>query len=696
MNSKTLLFNKSVIKSNLKRFWWIAVLESIAIFVTTILPLIYNSYDVRSWTEEMAHARFMNSASLSMIWIVIFSIGTAILLFNYLYNAGSVSCIHGLPLKRKTLYISNISTGLFLLIIPVFVNVLVLIILKLTMLEVNYIVKFSFLLEWIFQYILYTLIVFSGTVFTSMLTGNAVASLAFSGIFALVPFFILAFTDFFLSQNLYGYYSQNLLQYTEYIYIFPSELMSYKCLIYIILSALLLIIGGLLYKIRKLENYGEILSFPKLKPIFIFCAAVCFGLLGYAYFIGINSIDSSAAIFVMLPFGIVGLIIAFMLSKKSFSLKGIVKHLVVYVVFVVAVFITIRFDITGFEKRVPAMEDIKSVSVVEPNYIDSYRYLMGEKVYYDDVLNPEMTTPEDIANVLALHEAKVAHGYTQDYIYDQYLPIIYTLNNGSQIKRTYAINYDEDKDLLAPIFESDIYRAYRYPILDGTEKNIHSVDFSYFDSYYISTDKQNEIDILVSALQQDLMSLKYDDFTWVYDRQSYPPIRLNVNYSKDGTSESGRKYPASSRSITESETYYITDKFVNTIDVLRELGYDIDLAADEIEAVGIDVYVYNYQPSEGVGSAAVYTKKSYDMEYDNPMTIDESMYSYVTYDKEEIQDILKYTENAYNNQILRDSRGSFEIFFHTKNGNIYQTTIDFGYEDLPETFQNIINTYYSR
>ena len=99
--------------------------------------------------------------------------------------------------------------------------------------------------------------------------------------------------------------------------------------------------------------------------------------------------------------------------------------------------------------------------------------------------------------------------------------------------------------------------------------------------------EENEIDMIVSALQQDLMTLKYDDFTWVYDRQSYPPIRLNVNYSKDGTSESGRKYPASSRSITESETYYITDKFVNTIDVLMELGYDIDLAADEIEAVGI-------------------------------------------------------------------------------------------------------------
>ncbi len=304
---------------------------------------------------------------------------------------------------------------------------------------------------------------------------------------------------------------------------------------------------------------------------------------------------------------------------------------------------------------------------------------MGEKVYYDDVLNTEMTNPEEIASVVALHEAKIADRYSSDYIYDQYIPIIYTLNNGSQIKRTYAINYTEDKDLLASIFESDIYKAYRYPILDGTEKNIYSVEFSYFDSYYISTDKQNEIDMLVSALQQDLMSLQYDDFTWVYNRQSYPPIRLNVNYSKDGTSESGRKYPASSRSITESETYYITDKFVNTIDVLMELGYDIDLAADEIEAVGIDVYVYNYQPSESFGSTEVYTKESYDIEYNYPMTIDESMYSYVTYDKEEIQDILKYTENAYNNQMLRDSRGSLEIFFHATTGTIYQTTINFGY-----------------
>ena len=101
MSLKTLLFNKSIIKSDLKRFWWISALGSIAVFVCCVLPLLYNSQDIYSVTEEFAYNDFLNIVTFSAFWVLVFSICTPILLFSYLYNAGSVSCIHGLPLKEK-------------------------------------------------------------------------------------------------------------------------------------------------------------------------------------------------------------------------------------------------------------------------------------------------------------------------------------------------------------------------------------------------------------------------------------------------------------------------------------------------------------------------------------------------------------------------------------------------------------------
>ena len=47
---------------------------------------------------------------------------------------------------------------------------------------------------------------------------------------------------------------------------------------------------------RKLENYGEVLAFNSLKPLFVFCAAVCSGMLGYIYFKELGGIISISPI----------------------------------------------------------------------------------------------------------------------------------------------------------------------------------------------------------------------------------------------------------------------------------------------------------------------------------------------------------------------------------------------------------------
>ena len=690
MSLKTLLFNKSIIKSDLKRFWWISALGSIAVFVCCVLPLLYNSQDIYSVTEEFAYNDFLNIVTFSAFWVLVFSICTPILLFSYLYNAGSVSCIHGLPLKRKTLYFSHLITGFFLLMVPVFVNSVILCILKFTVFDINYVVKFNYILKWIFQYALYTIIVYSGTTFVCMLTGNAIASLVLSVIAGLMPVFVLGSADFFLGQNFYGYYSKNLLSYTRNIYLMPRALLTSKCFIYIIAGIAAAGLGYILYKKRRLENYGEVLAFNSLKPIFIFCVALCSGLLGYMYFNGLTNITSTFLIFVMIPFGLVGLVIAFMLSKRAFTLKGIFKHAAVYVVFVAALFAVVKFDITGFEKRVPSEDEVASVSIIDQQTISKQTYYEGESYTYDEIYNAEFTSQQDIANVIAYHKSKIANRELDENATGRNIPIIYTLKNGKKIYRSYTASYSDEKSLLAPLMESDAYKGYLFPITDGTEQSIDNITISIFGDSTESIVKKDEISKIREALIKDIKTLKFDDFSWAFDRQSDCPLTLNVNYNKPATSANGKKLDLDKMSYSLlSDTYYISDKYVNTLEVLKELGYKTDIKSENIDKIGINISEYYLASTYAdVASTSAYSKSH--------SADDDEYFNYTTVDKNEISQIADYARSAYKNAKNGGERISFNITFFMNDGSTYNSYISFGYEDMPQIFQNVINYHYSK
>ena len=51
MNSKISLFNKSVIKSDFKRFWWVSALNTLTVLVVFALPYLYDVIEYGSKTE---------------------------------------------------------------------------------------------------------------------------------------------------------------------------------------------------------------------------------------------------------------------------------------------------------------------------------------------------------------------------------------------------------------------------------------------------------------------------------------------------------------------------------------------------------------------------------------------------------------------------------------------------------------------
>ena len=238
--------------------------------------------------------------------------------------------------------------------------------------------------------------------------------------------------------------------------------------------------------------------------------------------------------------------------------------------------------------------------------------------------------------------------------------------------------------------ESDAYKGYLFPITDGTEQSIDNITISIFGDSTESIVKKDEINKIKEALIKDIKALKFDDFSWAFDRQSDCPLTLNVNYNKPATSANGKKLDLDKMSYSLlSDTYYISDKYVNTLEVLKELGYKTDIKSENIDKIGINISEYYLANTYAdVASTSAYSKSH--------SADDDEYFNYTTVDKNEISQIADYARSAYKNAKNGGERLTFDITFFMNDGSTYNSYISFGYEDMPQIFQNVINYHYSK
>ncbi|MDP4134212.1 MAG: DUF6449 domain-containing protein, partial [Bacillota bacterium] len=419
-----------------------------------------------------------------------------------------------------------------------------------------------------------------------------------------------------------------------------------------------------LYNKRPLEANGEVVAFKVLRPLFIYGVALGSGMLGYLYFSKIIS----GNVFFLLPFGIIGIIIAWMLARKSFSLRGAQKPIIVFTLAVLVLFVFVHFDLTGYEKRVPELADVESVRIDDSVKLDKEqsKIYFGQKgfITYDQSYDPGLKSEADVKNVIFLHEYKIAH--REKSTSARTIPIVYTLKNGKVLKRQYSIDPIKDAKYLKPLYETREMRGFRYALTDGTAKVITRVDL-YDDrlcggtgiSY--SGENNENVKALTEALKKDLLSLPYEEDTTLIDRASSPCTYLCFSYYKKGTLDSGEK--ASVQDLLRypiTETYYITDSYKNTMALLEKMGlFNGILKAGDITEIGINNYknesinyAYNCVLSTGT----------------------ECMYKIA--DKKDIDEIFDFAVNSY--KVVTNNTqdtGNLELTFVSKYGTVFTRNI---------------------
>lgn len=573
MNLKTSYFNLPLFKSNLKRFWWMggAVLLG---FLTVALLILFDDNSTDGYTI------------MNVLLIAVAGVMPAIF-FSYLNSPGPVTCLHALPVKRKAHFITNIVTVYTLILVPAIIAYgigFLYCILKEPIHTVDLAENLMALLVCI------TIAMSAGTL-GSMITGNTIAAIAFAGLLFACPFYGEGVLKGFLSANLYGmwdvtYYSMENMSVLD---VNPFMLG------WFVVAVAGLIVAWFLYKNRRLEANGDIIAFKFLKPLFIACVSLFSGLIGYFY-LGIFFGDS---IFLMLPFGILGAVVSYMLAKKAFTLKGIWKPVLIYALFVGVVWAGITFDLTGFERRVPDIDDIESIDMVNVDEFDgmrNYQIIEGEKYYYKASLEDyRYYDKKDFENITRLHADRIENRTTDvEKIY-----ISYNLKNGRNLRRVYYASLIDDRELLEPIYCTEQklklnhnWLVNKYPVteISITDDRVRNSS----NTFEILVGDSEKAKLLLDALDKDIREASYEDIV----SSSNSMTRIQLVYQRELINKDGKVIFDDINNHPEHDNFGIPENYERTTALLREWGlYDAIYKPEEVSYVELE---FNYISGERI------------------------------------------------------------------------------------------------
>lgn len=586
MNSRTSLFNKSLFKSDMKRYWWICLAETVLMFFMTVIPIYYMCHRalISGYSFDWDSRPWLDTGSIVIVFV--FAISVPVILMSYIHFQASVSAHHALPIKRSALLTTKAASGILLISVPILLNGVALILMR-------YVCGFGDLytnteiIRWIASGLIYSYVLFSLTMLVNQMTGNPIGTLVFTVGFTLLPLLLAGFFGYFLDTNLYGY-KGDISSVINYIYVSEADLFkAVHLLTYIAFIAAFTAGAYVLYGKRKLESYGEVIAFGGLKPVFVTVIAILSSALSYLYFKSIFNVESALW---LIPIGLVGTVIAWIISRKKLSLRGCGKPILIYLGVTLAFWGAIKTDITGFERRVPDFDGIESVSVT-----DGITYRYSNSVYVNGKIEQytpsggidmEFTDSGDIKNVRELHEYKIEN--RTDSGQYMLLPIKYKLKNGREIEREYRIDMVADAKYLKPIYETEQMKAEKFAIADGVDKEYQKITVSdrrIENGEVVLYPDNAAMERLAAALKKDIENVSYENYMINGGGATVIDVEYKVFY------DDARAYDYFGAS-TYQESYCIREDYENTMAVLDELGfYDKMTKAEDIAEVEVRTWI---------------------------------------------------------------------------------------------------------
>lgn len=473
MKSKRCLFNKAIFKSDIKRFLPFTI--PLLIVDLIIFPIIvYSNFNLPN--SPLGLDDFVGMSVAADVFNFIFSGAFALLMFSYLYKANRCNAIHAFPIGRKGLFISSYLAGYILLVVPQIIGFAVSIPgIYTTSKETAAILLLQFVSIFAESFIFYSI-----GVLAVMLAGNIFAGAV---IYLIINLFTLVFEaviNLVLGRIGYGLSASESFSFGIFSFSPIAELITCKLSLILskqdivpstmfentllelwgayypriaalcVISVVLIIVAYLLYRIRKLECAGDMVSFKIEIPVISLIVA----------FFGGSLLSIFICIFV--PFKLVGFAIAFVIfSFVSFIIAQMVlrktpkifnlRNIILWAVFC-ALTVTGLYALSVYKTNyIPKTNNVKTVTVnasYEMDIKDKEDIELVEK-FHKALIENEKTkkrkTDDEFGNGLL-------GWFDNFYDYNYTVNLMYSLDNKKVMSRTYSFD-KENKELVGMLYE---------------------------------------------------------------------------------------------------------------------------------------------------------------------------------------------------------------------------------------------------
>lgn len=466
MRSGTSYFDKTVFKKTVLRYWplWAAylIIWLVALPLRGLMLLQVQVQNGEQYIWDFAYDSVAQCAKAALPLAVVFGALCAMGAFSHLYNARSANFFGSLPVKREGLFLTHYLAGLCFTIVP---NLLIALLTLLVELAGDA-VCWQGLGFWLGVSCGECLFFYTLAVFCAMFTGHILALPAFYGVVNILAYGLMSLFQMTMMAFYYGYsgngaypwysavewltpaYQLNNQVYGMYSY--PAVRMGEPAPtervlttqgmgavgIYVLAAVALAVCAFFLYRARRLESAGDVVSVKAMRPVFKYGVAVCVGLVfgyGSSWFLGRGEATLMVSIVI---WGLIGYFAAQMLLDKSFRVFHKWKGAAAVTGAFVVMFLVVGFDLTGYETRVPEAAQVEGV------YLNGLRADTlgddGDYIY----LNLGEDDQAVIELLTVLHRGAVEQrgwGWmpSEEGWISGYLELTYTLKDGSTLSRRY-------------------------------------------------------------------------------------------------------------------------------------------------------------------------------------------------------------------------------------------------------------------
>lgn len=392
MRSRTSFFNKQLYRKNLTRFAPVFLLYILSLFMG--LLLMYQ--DDREMARSFWFAsRLADSIQAMALVNLFFGAVMAMLLFGDLFNSRLCMGLHAMPLRRETIFVTNVLSGMTFSLVPTALMTLACIPLLNATCVQN---AWTIALWWYLAVNLQFLAFFGIAVFCVFLTGNRVAMLAvyaalncgaYLVYFALYTLYVpllygVVLTDAVPSLLTPGsMIGRSIVELDNYLEVFRPQFLATGAyagfeiqrnnltilFLWTAVGIALLGVSLLLYRRRNLECAGDAVAVRFLRPVFQVAAAVAVGVAAVAameVFLSYRIYSQEKLRYMFLAFGLVlgwfGSGMFLERSTRVFRRKDFLQLGILGAAIALSITAT-KLDILGIEDWKPAPEQVRSITI---------------------------------------------------------------------------------------------------------------------------------------------------------------------------------------------------------------------------------------------------------------------------------------------------------------------------------------------